>query len=112
VENLPEGRPEQLQSALIAVLTRYPTTAERVAVVESILSGPAGPLWRRELGRWATWLVPVEELVPESYRHWRPLVRDAMQFVVSHLSPSRLAPKVVEQMELPPGCRPNSGFSG
>ena len=103
MENLPEGRPEQLQSALIAVLTRYPTTAERVAVVESILSGPAGPLWRRELGRWATWLVPVEELVPESYRHWRPLVRDAMQFVVSHLSPSRLAPKVVEQMELPPG---------
>ncbi len=47
-------------------------------------------------------MVPVEELVPEAYRHWRPLVRDAMEFVVSRLAPARLAPKVVEQIEAPP----------
>ena len=51
-------------------------------------------------------MVPVEELVPEAYRHWRPLVRDSMQFVVSRLAPSRLAPKVVEQIEAPPDVPP------
>jgi ubiquinone biosynthesis protein len=92
---------EQLQATLLALLGRYPTTQARVAAVEAILKGPAGAIWRRELGKWATWLVPVEELVPDNYGYWRPLVRDAMEFVVSRLSPSRLAPKVVEQIELP-----------
>jgi ubiquinone biosynthesis protein len=95
--------PEQLQQTLTALLSRYQTHAERINAVEAALRGPAGRLLRDELGKWATWLVPVQELVPEAYRHWRPLVQDAMQFVVSRLSPARLAPKVVEQIELPPG---------
>jgi ubiquinone biosynthesis protein len=94
--------PEQLQFALTALLYRYPTPQERIAAVRATLESPAGRLWRRELGKWATWLVPVEQLVPQAYRHWRPLVRDAMQFVVSRLSADRLAPKVVEQIDLPP----------
>ncbi len=102
MKSLIEGPPEQLQSALVALLSVYPTSAERRAAVESVLKSKSGPVWRRELGKWATWLVPVEELVPKAYAHWRPLVRDAMQFVVSQLSASRLAPKVVEQIELPP----------
>ena len=32
---------------------------------------------------------------------WREPVRDAMTFVVAHLSPARLAPKLLEQLELP-----------
>jgi ubiquinone biosynthesis protein len=95
-------RAEQLQDALKAFLSRYETKAERVNAVEAALLSGSVRLWRSQLGNWATWLVPVEELVPEAYRHWRPLVRDAMQFVVSRLSPARLAPKVVEQIELPP----------
>jgi ubiquinone biosynthesis protein len=51
-------------------------------------------------------VVPVELLVPEAYRQWRPLVREAMRFVVSRLSTARLAPKVVEQMELGPDTPP------
>ena len=47
-------------------------------------------------------VVPVESFVPEEYIKWRPPVRDAMMFVVAHLSPSRLAPKLLEQIELPP----------
>ncbi len=94
--------PERLQFALAAFLSRYKTTAGRTEAVRSALKGNEGRVWRKELGQWATWLVPVEELVPEAYRDWRPLVRDAMQFYVSRLSPARLAPKVVEQIELPP----------
>jgi ubiquinone biosynthesis protein len=46
-------------------------------------------------------IVPVGSLVPESYLKWRPPVRDAMMYVVAHLSPERLAPKLLEQIELP-----------
>ncbi|HKN15531.1 MAG TPA: AarF/UbiB family protein [Candidatus Sulfotelmatobacter sp.] len=45
-------------------------------------------------------IVPVDRLVPNTYVKWRPPVRDAMMFVVMHLSPSRLAPKLLEQLEL------------
>ena len=37
----------------------------------------------------------------EVYAEWRPLVRDAMIYFGSHLSTARLAPKLVEQIELP-----------
>ena len=87
---------------LLAFLSKYPTHAERVHAVEEALGGGSRSFWRRELGKWAARMVPVEELVPEAYRHWRPLVRDSMEFVVSRLAPSRLAPKVVEQAEAPP----------
>ena len=53
-------------------------------------------------------MVPVELLVPEAYAQWRPLVRDSMMFVVSRLSPSRLAPKIVEQMDLPVDTPPET----
>jgi ubiquinone biosynthesis protein len=98
-----EVPPEQLQLALSAFLARHKSKPERIEAVRRALESREGRIWRRELGQWATWLVPVEELVPEAYRDWRPLVRDAMQFYVSRLSPARLAPKVVEQIELPHG---------
>jgi len=97
-----EVPPGQLQGALTAFLTRYKSTAERIEAVKSALEGSDSRIWREALGQWATWLVPVEQLVPEAYREWRPLVHDAMQFYVSRLSPARLAPKVVEQIEVPP----------
>ncbi len=97
-----EAGPESFTQALAALLWRCPATADRVAAVEAALKSSAGPLWREQLGQWTTSLVPVEELVPDAYRHWRPLVRDAMQFVVTHLAPDRLAPKVIEQFELDP----------
>jgi len=37
---------------------------------------------------------------------WRPPVRDAMMFVVARLSPARLAPKLLEQIELPASTTP------
>lgn len=96
----------ELQDALEPFLRGYKTTAERVAAIETALGSVAGRFWRDELGKWTVRMVPVELLVPEEYRQWRPLVRDAMQFVVSRLSPARLAPKVVEQIELLPETPP------
>jgi ubiquinone biosynthesis protein len=94
--------PEQLEAALIALLAPHATRAERIGTLKAALESPAGKGFRNELGRWVAWLVPVEELVPDTYRDWRPVVRDAFQFVVSRLSSDRLATKIVEQFELAP----------
>jgi ubiquinone biosynthesis protein len=94
--------PEQLQAAIAGFLPPNATTAERVRAIETALASPAGPVLRAEMGRWIVeHLVPVEGLVPAEYAEWRPPVRDAMLFVVSHLSNARLAPKLLEQLELP-----------
>jgi len=90
----------ELHEALEPFLRGYETTAARINAVEAVLASESGRFWRDELGRWTVRMVPVDLLVPEEYRQWRPLVRDAMGFVVSRLSANRLAPKVVEQMEL------------
>ena len=50
---------------------------------------------------WIADTVPVEIFVPEEHAAWRPLIRDAFQFIFSHLSQERFAPKIAEQMQLP-----------
>lgn len=75
---------------------------DRIFAVENMLRGRSGRALRNELGGWIVRLLPVEELVPEVYLQWRPLVHDAMRFMVSRLSSARLAPKLVEQMNLAP----------
>jgi ubiquinone biosynthesis protein len=97
---------EPLQQALSPFLTGLHTPEEKIRAIESALTGPAGKFWRKELGKWTVRMVPVELLVPEVHGHWRPLVHDAMLFVVSRLSASRLAPKIVEQITLPPDTPP------
>jgi ubiquinone biosynthesis protein len=89
---------EQLQAAFFSA---YKTSAERINAIEGLLRSPAGGPLRDRIGRWVIERLPAEELVPERYAHWRPLVQDAMLFMFLHLSIERLAPKLVEQMELP-----------
>ena len=60
----------------------------------------------REIGKTIAALVPVETLVPDGQSAWRPLVRDAMEFVFSEVSRERLAAKILEQMELPASTPP------
>ncbi len=91
-----------LEQNLYPFLTGSATTAEKIKAVQTALESADGKLWREELGRWAAQMVPVELLVPDVHREWRPLVREAILFVVSKLSAYRLAPKIVEQMELGP----------
>ncbi len=94
---VPQAQMERLFGAFGAANT----TAERVTAVRDIL-GPAGSEWRAQIGNWIADLLSVEQLVPDAYSTWRPLVHECMAFVASRISDERLAPKLVEQLELPP----------
>ena len=99
--------PEQLRSALGNFLPKDGSTAEKISAIETGLRSPMGQALRDAMARWIVdELVPVEHLVPEAYLKWRPPVRDAMMFVVARLSPARLAPKLLEQIELPTSTTP------
>jgi ubiquinone biosynthesis protein len=93
--------PDQLRTSLENFLPKG-STAERVNAIEAVLGSPVGQSLREAMARWIVdEIVPVETLVPESYLKWRAPVREAMMYVVAHLSPGRLAPKLLEQIELP-----------
>jgi len=93
--------PDQLRAALENFLPTG-STAERVGAIEAALGSSVGQSLREATARWIVdEIVPVEALVPESYLKWRAPVREAMVYVVAHLSPGRLAPKLLEQIELP-----------
>jgi ubiquinone biosynthesis protein len=81
-------------------------TAERLRRLEEALTGPAGEALRQQVGKWASRVVPVEMLVPETAQQWRPVIRDAIAFVFAHLSAGRLARKLVEQADLPAATAP------
>ncbi|MBZ5599396.1 MAG: hypothetical protein LAO03_21405 [Acidobacteriia bacterium] len=91
-----------------AALSQDAKTAERIAAIAALLDGPSGQPLREEMGQWVVQFLPVERLVPKLYAKWRPVVRDAMLFMLSHLSTARLAPKLVEQMDLPSGTSPEA----
>jgi ubiquinone biosynthesis protein len=95
--------PQELHAVFFSKRT---TTSERVNTIKALLQTPSGQLLRDELGKWIVQRLRVEYLVPETYAQWRPLVRDAMLFVQTHLSAARLAPKLVEQMDLPANTPP------
>jgi ubiquinone biosynthesis protein len=93
--------PEQLRATLETLLPKGVPTVRKIATVESALNSPIGQSLRDTMAQWIVdEIVPVNSLVPEAYVKWRAPVRDAMVFVVARLSPARLAPKLVEQMEL------------
>lgn len=56
--------------------------------------------------RWIETLIPPEKITPDAYREWRPLVRDALSFVFSRLSPARLSEKIAQQIGMPRTATP------
>lgn len=93
---------QQLRAVLQSYFPPGTTTQEKINSIETALRSPAGQSIRDAMARWIVdGIVPVEKLVPKRYLHWRPPVRDSMMFVVARLSPARLAPKLLEQIELP-----------
>src|SRR5512146_2585025 len=98
IQQLLPHAPEGRNAAFVSVGS---TLAERTGAVETALRSPAGAMLRQAAGKWIVEHLPIEELVPEKYARWRTLVQDAMQFTVWTLSPGRLAPKLVEQWQLP-----------
>ena len=99
--------PDRLSAALAGFLPQTATQGERVSAAEAILRSPLGQSMREAMARWIVdEIVPVDRLVPPAYLKWRPPVRDSMTFVVARLSPERLAPKLVEQLDLPASASP------
>ena len=106
---LPQLAPEQLRIALGKFLPKDGSPEEKIHAIEAGLRSPMGVALRDTMARWIVdEIVPVERLVPEAYLKWRPPVRDAMMYVVAHLSPARLAPKLLEQLELPENASPEA----
>jgi ubiquinone biosynthesis protein len=102
IEGLLRLTPKELRASLAQLLPKTATTDTQISVIEIALHSPGGEALREAMARWIVdEIVPVNRLVPKAYVKWRPPVRDAMMFVVMHLSPSRLAPKLLEQIELP-----------
>jgi ubiquinone biosynthesis protein len=94
--------PKQLRAAVANFLPKSGSEAERISTIEAGLRSLAGQSLRDAMAEWIVdEIVPVKRLVPEAYENWRAPVREAMMFVVAHLSPARLAPKVLEQLQLP-----------
>ncbi len=95
--------PDRLRTALSSFLPKNASQEERTRAIEVALNSPMGASMREAMARWIVEeIVPVSQLVPKAYEAWRPPVRDAMVFVITRLSPGRLAPKLLEQLELPP----------
>ncbi|HEY1270402.1 MAG TPA: AarF/UbiB family protein [Terriglobales bacterium] len=101
--------PVQLRSALASFLPTDTPPADRIRILEKVLRSPLGQSMRDAMARWIVdELVPVKRLVPISYLQWREPVRDSMMFVIARLSPGRLAPKLLEQLELPFNTSPEA----
>ena len=97
----------ELRPLLETMLPPQATQEQKVTTIESALNSPVAQSLRETIARWIVEeIVPAERLVPESYSHWRIPVREAMVFVVTHLSARRLAPKILEQIELPAKASP------
>lgn len=99
---LSELPPQPLRAALQAYLPENATREEKINAIENGLRSPLGQSMRDAMAAWIVdEMVPVEKLVPKQYWKWRSPVRDSMMFVVARLSTDRLAPKLLEQLELP-----------
>ena len=93
---------KELRTAVAGWLPKGGTRTEKIGAIESALRSGIGQSLREAMAAWIVdGIVPVSRLVPEAYVKWRPPVRDAMMFVLARLSAARLAPKLLEQFELP-----------
>ncbi len=99
------GATESRLQPVIAAVLEGGSPEDRILAATRALQ-EAGEAGRSEIAEWISRLVPIESLVPEIYREWRPLVRDSMMYVFAHLSDQRLAEKLVEQVDLPPDSEP------
>jgi ubiquinone biosynthesis protein len=106
-------------AALRAFFERLPESV-RPALLAAVLGGEIDPVRVEKILKSVDWstrrdaledllqaLLPVDELVPDVYENWRPVVRDGISFIGARLSPQRLIPKLIEQLTLPPEVRPD-----
>ena len=56
---------------------------------------------RKPIGKLLAECLPIEQLVPDCYAEWRPIVRESVIYIGPRLSITRLLPKLFEQVMLP-----------
>jgi ubiquinone biosynthesis protein len=95
--------PESVRPALIAGVLGGEIDSVKV---ETILKGVDWSTRRDALEDLLQAVLPVDELVPDVYENWRPVVRDGISFIGARLAPERLIPKLIEQLTLPQETRP------
>jgi ubiquinone biosynthesis protein len=95
-----------LPGDLLLILSKNASIEARVGKIRELLTRSDSQPFREEMSRRVLQFLPTEALVPELYKHWRPLVHDAMFFMMSRLSAPRLAPKLIEQIDLPSEAKP------
>src|ERR1700756_4389010 len=89
--------PQQWRAVLENLLPQNATPAEKIRAIEAGLRSPFGQSVRETMAQWIVdEIVPVERLVPAA----------SSMFVEPRLSAARLAPKLLEQIELPPNTAP------
>jgi ubiquinone biosynthesis protein len=98
-------RPAQEVLAQAKLLLEGVPDSERLARLTGLLQSALGNRIREQIASAILELLHLDLLVPEAYRQWRPLVSDALRFLLLRMSVSRLAPKILEQLELSPDAR-------
>ena len=93
--------PAQQASALFALMQRKDVAAGQMeAAIQKITDDVDWSSHSEQLGALVSELLPIEQLVPDCYADWRPIVRDAVNFIGTNLSSKRLIPKIIKQLML------------
>lgn len=93
--------PEQQASALLALmLSKDVAAGEMEAAMQKIMGDVDWASRAEQLGALVSEMLPIEQLVPDCYADWRPIVRDAIYFISARLSSTRLIPKIIQQLML------------
>lgn len=92
---------KQLADISALVLRGEGSIGERKLALQKILKDFEWESYRVQLGRLLAEQLPAEQLVPEAYAEWKPIVHEAVTYIGGHLSMQRLLPKLLDQMLLP-----------
>jgi DNA polymerase III gamma/tau subunit len=94
--------PEQQALALLAqAMNKDIATGETEAAIQKIIDDIDWNPHTEQLGKLISKILPIEQLVPDIYADWQPIVRDSLFFIATRLSSKRLIPKLIEQLMLP-----------
>jgi hypothetical protein len=98
-----QALPQSAAADLVALSERHAASDPRfLEGAEAILMEVDWSTRRLLLSSVIGQMFPLEQLVPDAFKEWRPVVQDAFAFFAASLSPSRLVPKLLQQLQLSP----------
>lgn len=91
---------KQAADLLTFVMQLESDVKKKQASLEKIIKHFDKQSWREQIGTLLEKQLPLEQLVPDCYANWRPIVTEAVVFIGSRLSSKRMIPKLIEQASL------------